>query len=369
MKAIFPNGINEITIEAVTQWDYGQTLEFEGDLPAVFEVHFAHKGLREAIVRSCSTASSVIIPDICIEQTSIIVAWIYEIGETSGKTIKTVYIPVTPRVRPEPTKDVPVEISDKYTESIAAINELIETINTTHSATSDYATEAGHAEQADIALHADGADYAVKAFYDNSDNIIDQTYAKINDLIMGDLVVDKAYEAEYAIRAGEADSAQVANKSVQAIADQNGKTIDDTYATKEELEQYYTKSEVYTKDEVSMTFARPTSQGGTTSGVTLYANGAILQVKSLLTDDSPIFIGQILQNGETIKSKDGTVSVKMGLRVNDIVESIVIQEYSDSTTDYVYGEWIVLAKFVDYTAINADTGIKVTYSYLIQRID
>lgn len=184
MKAIFPSGINEITIEPVTQWDYGQTLEFEGDLPAVFEVHFAHKGIKQAIVRSCSTASSVTIPDICLEQTSTVVAWVYEIGETSGKTIKTVFIPVTPRVRPEPEEVVPVEIVDKYNESIAAINDLIETINTSHSATSDFATRASSASSADfatVAHRAHEAESATKASFDAYGNSISSTYLKSAD--------------------------------------------------------------------------------------------------------------------------------------------------------------------------------------------
>lgn len=273
MKAIFPSGINEITTESVTQWDYGQTLEFEGDLPAVFEVHFAYKGIRQAIVRSCSTASSVTIPDICLEQTSIVVAWIYEIGEVSGKTVKTVYIPITPRVRPEPEEAVPVDIVNKYNESIAAINALIESINTTHSATSDYATEAGHAENADYAteadkagraISADVADAAQKAFMDaRSNKYFDEEYATKSELTdlasecarLTDLTDSDDYTQTYAIGSivifenrTSGTYAPLVGSVIYNGFESNGKSISLVYGESEQ-EFYFTTDSASEDDE------------------------------------------------------------------------------------------------------------------------
>ena len=127
--AKFPDGISEITVNGLHQWNYGQQLQIEAsDLPALFEVHFAHPGIKDAIVRSCAAVNgvaTVAIPDICLEQSRTIQAWIYEIKETAGKTTKTIRLNVIKRVRPAVGGDVPNKTSDKYTEAIAAMNEVV----------------------------------------------------------------------------------------------------------------------------------------------------------------------------------------------------------------------------------------------------
>lgn len=127
--AKFPDGISEITVNGLHQWNYGQQLQIEAsDLPALFEVHFAHPGIKDAIVRSCAAVNgvaTVAIPDICLEQSRTIQAWIYEIKETAGKTTKTIRLNVIKRVRPAVGGDVPNKTSDKYTEAVAAMNEVV----------------------------------------------------------------------------------------------------------------------------------------------------------------------------------------------------------------------------------------------------
>lgn len=127
--AKFPDGISEITVNGLHQWNYGQQLQIEAsDLPALFEVHFAHPGIKDAIVRSCAAVNGVAtvsIPDICLEQSRTIQAWIYEIKETAGKTTKTIRLNVIKRVRPAVGGDIPNKTSDKYTEAIAAMNEVV----------------------------------------------------------------------------------------------------------------------------------------------------------------------------------------------------------------------------------------------------
>lgn len=130
--AKFPDGISEITVNGLHQWNYGQQLQIEAsDLPALFEVHFAYPGIKDAIVRVCAAVNgvaTVAIPDECLEQSRTIQAWIYEIKETAGKTTKTIRLNVIKRVRPAAGGDIPREISDKYTEAIAAMNETIKTL-------------------------------------------------------------------------------------------------------------------------------------------------------------------------------------------------------------------------------------------------
>lgn len=127
LKAIIPSGQTELTVNGLHQWDYGQKLEIHSsELPAIVEVHFACAGMKEAVVRVCETVDGVAvaaIPDRCLEQTTPITAWVYEIDDTAGFTTKTITLPIIPRTKPQPGKSVPEEFIDKYAEAISALNE------------------------------------------------------------------------------------------------------------------------------------------------------------------------------------------------------------------------------------------------------
>lgn len=157
IKAIFPEGVTAMTVNGLTQWDYGQTLQIQASgLPALVEVHFACEGMNEAVVRSCSAASGTLtaaIPDICLEQNSPVMAWVYIVGESSGITTLTVTLPIIARTRPQPNATVPTETSDKYTEAIAAMNEAVNDFKN-----GEFKVAA--AEQADKATSADSATVA-----------------------------------------------------------------------------------------------------------------------------------------------------------------------------------------------------------------
>ena len=174
IKAVFLAGQTDITVNGLHQWDYGQQLEIHAsDLPALIEVHFACVGMSDAVVRACSGTLGVYratIPDVCLEQTSPIIAWIYCIDEdgTAGATVKTITLPIIARTRPQANATVPEIISDKYTELISAINAEVETLKNgevvvAQARQADTALEAQgalHAYEADEATHADEADKA-----------------------------------------------------------------------------------------------------------------------------------------------------------------------------------------------------------------
>ena len=175
IKAIIPAGITEITVNGLHQWDYGRKLEIHSpDLPAIVEVHFACAGMTEAVVRSCTATNGVAvaaIPDICLEQTSPITAWVYLVGESSGATAKTVTLTVIERTRPQPTETIPEDISNKYTEAISAMNDAVDDIingeykvkSADHAIVADNATNADHAIVADNATSATNATNATNA--------------------------------------------------------------------------------------------------------------------------------------------------------------------------------------------------------------
>ena len=131
--ATFPEGVTCVTVNGLHQWDYGRTLEIhDPTLPALVEVHFGYMGAREAAVRSCDATSgvaTVAIPDACLEQAAAVTAWVYALGETTGRTIRTVVLPIVARPRPAALADLPSEdVSNKYTEAVNAMNAAVEDV-------------------------------------------------------------------------------------------------------------------------------------------------------------------------------------------------------------------------------------------------
>lgn len=106
--ATIPSGVTSVTVHGAHQWDYGQELEVRAPwFPDEVEMHFACQGMKEAAVRSCTAESGVFlahIPDVCLEQSTPINAWVYEKGTNSGRTLARVVIQVEARVRPAVSK-------------------------------------------------------------------------------------------------------------------------------------------------------------------------------------------------------------------------------------------------------------------------
>lgn len=104
VQAFFTDGVDVVTAQGLTQWDYGQTLEIHGlTLPASFQVHFASKKLTVATVVLGSTVGGVgrvPIPDAILEKDTDLLAWIYIVGDGTGETIKLVQLPITTRLKP-----------------------------------------------------------------------------------------------------------------------------------------------------------------------------------------------------------------------------------------------------------------------------
>lgn len=130
LKVIVPNGRTEITVNGLHQWDYGREIEIHADnLPADVEVHFACTGMETAVVRNCAVLDGKVtaaVPDICLEQTTPIVAWVYAVGKTTGATILTITLPIIPRTKPQPNETIPEYVGDKYTEAVAAMDALVD---------------------------------------------------------------------------------------------------------------------------------------------------------------------------------------------------------------------------------------------------
>lgn len=171
IKATFPAGVDTLTVHGLHQWDYGRKLEISApNLPALVEVHFACAGQKDAVVRLASVAggvASVIIPDTCLEQTTPVAAWVYEVGDTYGHTALTVILPVTARAKPT-AATLPVAIGDKYTELIGLVNKCLQQL-ADGTITVKNAASATYAGTANLAMYAsmDGRGNNITATYGN----------------------------------------------------------------------------------------------------------------------------------------------------------------------------------------------------------
>ena len=129
LEAIFPAGINEITVEGLTQWDRGQILRVSfPDMPTIYQVHFAFKGGREALivhVLDGATSNDVEIPDELLMQPHDLIAYVYLIGsDGSGETVKTVNLPLERRAKPEDyTSDLTPTQAERIDAMLAEIHE------------------------------------------------------------------------------------------------------------------------------------------------------------------------------------------------------------------------------------------------------
>ncbi len=177
IKVVFPADSHTATVQGLFQWDYGQVLEIEAaDMGnEIVEVHFACTNMSEAIVRPCSFSNgigTVTIPDQCLEQASTITAWVYKIVGTEGHTVKTITLPITARTRPSVARDIPQEVSNRYTELITEVNEAVDDLEkgkitvakAINADTAARATTAGNASSANYATSAGSAATATKAY-------------------------------------------------------------------------------------------------------------------------------------------------------------------------------------------------------------
>lgn len=126
--ANFTQRDEEIELEGLWQYDYGQKLQINGlDLPAVFEVHFAYKGLEKAIPQTGYTqdgVSVVDIPNSALAQPKTISAYIYLSDASQGETTNKILLYMNKRIAPEGF-EAPEDV-DLFHHTLEAVNEYAE---------------------------------------------------------------------------------------------------------------------------------------------------------------------------------------------------------------------------------------------------
>lgn len=113
---------NSITSRSLYQYDYGQKLKFlDLELPASYEVHFANQIFGKSTTQ-IGNADGVDIPNILLENSEVIYAWVYLHSTSSdGETVYQVTIPVKRRAKPSTDSPAPVQ-QNVISEAIAALN-------------------------------------------------------------------------------------------------------------------------------------------------------------------------------------------------------------------------------------------------------
>lgn len=123
----FMDGIEHITCdEHLYQWDKGQSITIKGVVadgtPAI---HFCNKKSERAIVVTPTNSSGVYtgaIPNSLLTEPYPIIAYLYAFDNITGKTIKTIEIPVESRIQP----DDYIFKGDKGTTTLAEINSKVD---------------------------------------------------------------------------------------------------------------------------------------------------------------------------------------------------------------------------------------------------
>lgn len=134
IKAEFNESINDLTTENLYQWDSYQTLVISGiDFEAVSpKVHFCNKKSTEAlavqgILKNDGTCE-VSIPNTLLGEKYDILAYIYTNTGLTYKTIKSITIPIIPRLKPtnytQPSNEEIAEIEEIELQAKAILNGL-----------------------------------------------------------------------------------------------------------------------------------------------------------------------------------------------------------------------------------------------------
>ena len=147
LRAVFTEGVDEITAHGLTQWDAGQEIELTiPKLPQKFQAHFAHKRAGTAYVVECTSVNGVAtipIPNILLQQATNAVMWVYVVDKTYGETTKTVNLPIVARAKPEDYVYTEIELMNysHLEERLTKVEQNGFTTAVVKQAVNDYLTE------------------------------------------------------------------------------------------------------------------------------------------------------------------------------------------------------------------------------------
>ena len=126
----FRKGNTTALASPLFQYDYGQIIKIEGlDLPDAYEVHFDNVLDGVEAIPQIGTADGVVIPDVLLEESDPIYAWVFlHEGEDDGETKYVITIPIKERSKATQVTPDPVE-QDVITQTLAALNTAVNKAN------------------------------------------------------------------------------------------------------------------------------------------------------------------------------------------------------------------------------------------------
>lgn len=129
VEAIFTETTTSLIIAGLTQWDYGQKLHIKGlELPEVAQIHFCNTTQKEAIVMPLTKHDDAWIceiPNVLLENNYDIKAWIFVTSKEQGETVKTIYLKVEKRAKPQDFISENPDATDILSDVVNKINQNI----------------------------------------------------------------------------------------------------------------------------------------------------------------------------------------------------------------------------------------------------
>lgn len=129
VEAIFTETTTSLIIAGLTQWDYGQKLHIKGlELPEVAQIHFCNITQKEAIVMPLTKHDDAWIceiPNVLLEYNYDIKAWIFVTSKEQGETVKTIYLKVEKRAKPQDFISENPDATDILSDVVNKVNQNI----------------------------------------------------------------------------------------------------------------------------------------------------------------------------------------------------------------------------------------------------
>ena len=129
VEAIFTETTTSLIIAGLTQWDYGQKLHIKGlELPEVAQIHFCNTTQKEAIVMPLTKHDDAWIceiPNVLLENNYDIKAWIFVTSKEQGETVKTIYLKVEKRAKPQDFISENPDATDILSDVVNKVNQNI----------------------------------------------------------------------------------------------------------------------------------------------------------------------------------------------------------------------------------------------------
>lgn len=128
ITATFAEGETVTRTSSLTQYDYGQMLQFEGiELPEAYQVYFSNNFNSDGDAKmQIGNADGVAIPDEYLQTGEAVYAYVFlHEGESDGETKYSVIIPVNERPVANPEEPTPVQ-QDVIDQAIATLNHAVE---------------------------------------------------------------------------------------------------------------------------------------------------------------------------------------------------------------------------------------------------